>query len=210
MKANSLPESQSADRRIKRTRVAIRNAFVCLIEEKGFENITVSDITARAAIHRGTFYLHYRDKYDLLERTIEDVVHDIETIVIGAKPVNPADYIDTDQPLPTILKLFHYIKAHDQIFRALLGLSGSTNLMTKIRKVMERNLILVLSGGQAEENFLAPKEYLVAYIMHAHLGIIQSWIETGCKESPQEMAAILTRLSMNGPFRAISFVSQKS
>ena len=58
----------SEDLRIKRTQRAIKDAFYSLVEEKGFEHITVKDITERAMISRNTFYLHYEDKYDLLNK----------------------------------------------------------------------------------------------------------------------------------------------
>lgn len=205
-----MSEEQSIDRRITRTRIAIRNAFVSLIEEKGFDGLTISDIAARADINRGTFYLHYRDKYELLERTIDEVVQDFENIVIGTKPLTTPDFASTDQPLPIIVETFHYIKANERLIRALFSLSGANNLIMKIRKEMNKNLIPRLQNGQNEENFLVPKEYLIAYIMHAHLGIIQSWLESGCQETPQEMAAILSQLSMYGPFRAMIFVNQNS
>lgn len=200
-----MSDDPPTDRRITRTRIAIRNALVALIDEKGFDAITVSDITARAGINRGTFYLHYQDKYELLERTTDEVVQDIENLVVGAKPLKIANY--TSQPLPILERIFHYIKAEESLIRALLRLSGANNFITKIRGVMEKNLILGFNDGQKELDLLVPKEYLVAYIMHAHLGIVQTWVESGCQESPQEMAVILSQLSMYGPFRAIGFVA---
>lgn len=63
-----MSEESSVDRRIIRTKEAIRDALITLIEEKGFDAVSVINITSRADINRGTFYLHYRDKYDLLEQ----------------------------------------------------------------------------------------------------------------------------------------------
>ncbi|EEL70861.1 hypothetical protein IGA_00005 [Bacillus cereus HuA3-9] len=60
-------KSAYTDLRVARTKEAIRDALTELINEKGFDSITVKDITARANINRGTFYLHYRDKYDLFD-----------------------------------------------------------------------------------------------------------------------------------------------
>ena len=58
----------TVDLRIKRTQKSIKNAFYELIEEKGFDHISVKDITERAMISRNTFYLHYNDKFDLPTR----------------------------------------------------------------------------------------------------------------------------------------------
>ena len=58
------------DPRAKRTRVLIVNAFISLISKKGFDNITVKDITTAATINRATFYAHFTDKYELLDTLI--------------------------------------------------------------------------------------------------------------------------------------------
>ncbi len=59
------------DRRIRKTKEAIKYALIDLLKHKTLEKITIKDITESADINRGTFYLHYLDKYDLLEQ-IED------------------------------------------------------------------------------------------------------------------------------------------
>lgn len=64
----------TVDLRIKRTQKSIKNAFYELIEEKGFDHISVKDITERAMISRNTFYLHYNDKFDLLNKVCDELV----------------------------------------------------------------------------------------------------------------------------------------
>ena len=59
------------DRRIQKTRQLIMNTFIDLLAEKGFEKITINDISERANINRGTVYLHYVDKFDLLDKCTE-------------------------------------------------------------------------------------------------------------------------------------------
>src|SRR5262245_3678348 len=61
------------DRRVRRTRELLRNAFVSLVHEKGYDRITVQDILDRADVGRSTFYAHFRDKEDLLRSGFEDV-----------------------------------------------------------------------------------------------------------------------------------------
>src|ERR1700741_782405 len=54
------------DRRVRRTRAALRDAFLALVSEKGYEKITIQDILDRADVGRSTFYVHYRAKEALL------------------------------------------------------------------------------------------------------------------------------------------------
>lgn len=64
----------TVDLRIQRTQKSIKQAFFDLIEEEGFDHISVKDITARAMISRNTFYLHYSDKFDLLNKICDELV----------------------------------------------------------------------------------------------------------------------------------------
>ena len=69
------------DRRIVKTRRALREALLDLIEEKGLDRVTVKELCERANLNRGTFYLHYRDVYDLLEQYTDDVLAGFQDIV---------------------------------------------------------------------------------------------------------------------------------
>ena len=64
------------------TKEKIKAAFIDLVHEKGFEAMTVSDIARRCDINRGTFYLHYVDKYDLMNKLEEEVMFDLEAIIL--------------------------------------------------------------------------------------------------------------------------------
>ena len=70
-------ESNKIDPRVKRTRELIMNAFITVVTKKGFESITVKDITSEATINRATFYAHFTDKYALLDTIISERYVDI-------------------------------------------------------------------------------------------------------------------------------------
>ena len=76
---------EKLDPRIKRTRQVIVQSFDELIKEKGFQSLSVQDITTRAGINRATFYAHFPDKYDLLEQAIQqNFRHEIEKRMLNA------------------------------------------------------------------------------------------------------------------------------
>jgi len=199
-------ESLSVDRRIVRTKLAIREALVDLIDEKGFDALSVRDITERADINRGTFYLHYRDKFDLLEQTELGIIQDIEEIILQANSLNLADFNSTDKPLPIVVTMFEYLKENAALMHAILGLKGDVTFQNQLRKAVEKNLKLGFLAGIKAENFLVPSDYLIAYVLSAHFGVIQVWLQNGCVESPKEMAIILSKLSWDGPIRTTGFV----
>jgi AcrR family transcriptional regulator len=206
----NLSENQVIDRRIARTRLAIRDALVTLIKAKGSDALTVSDIVLQANLNRGTFYLHYKDKFDLLEQTETEILNEIQSIFLGANSIDAGDFNGTDQLQKVIILLLEYVKEHAGLMHAILCLQGDYSFLTRMRSMAEQNLKLGVLSGLKVENFLVPREYLLSYVLHAHLGVLQSWLASGCQESPQEMASILFRLSFDGPMRAAGFGINKS
>lgn len=198
-----MPGDPVIDRRVTRTQVAIRQALIALIEERGFDALSVSDITTRANINRGTFYLHYRDKYDLLEQTETEIVENIERIFLQGAPLRLEDLNSPDRPLPVIVAMFEYLQENSALMHAIVGLKGDAALQTRIKRAIERNLELGALTGGRPLSFLVPREYLIAYLLSAHFGVVQVWLERGCVESPSEMALVLTRLSLGGPLYAM-------
>lgn len=191
------------DRRIIRTRIAIRDALIALIDEKGFDSLSVKDITTRANINRGTFYLHYKDKYDLLDQTLTEVSQDLEKIFHKVKILSASDFKNIKVPFAIVVKLFEYFNKNASLMQAVLGSKGNFNFQTKMKKVMWNNLFEKnYSTLLKKEDLLVPGEYFLSYIASAHFGVVQEWLERGRKESPEEMARILTKLTFHGPLFA--------
>ena len=71
MLSNPKIEAEKLDPRVKRTRNLILRSFESLLSEKGFETISVQDVTDKAEINRATFYAHFPDKYALLDYSIQ-------------------------------------------------------------------------------------------------------------------------------------------
>jgi AcrR family transcriptional regulator len=72
MLSNSKDGTEKLDPRVKRTRQMLDQAFTQLLTEKGFEAITVQDVTQRAGVNRATFYAHFEDKYALLDYSMRE------------------------------------------------------------------------------------------------------------------------------------------
>jgi AcrR family transcriptional regulator len=199
-----MAEDDFTDRRIVRTNRAIRKAMVELIEEKGVDALTVRDIVKRADINRGTFYLHYRDKYDLLEQTQAEVIWDLEKIVKQASTLNLPE-LSADKPLPLVVNIFEYIRDNAPLMRVILKLKGEFDFQARLRKTVEKNLKIGFLPIMKSVVTLVSEEYLITYVISAHLGVVKSWLYNGCAESPYEIASILSRLSIDGPFHALQF-----
>lgn len=193
----------SDDLRTLRTRKKIREALHQLVEAKGFSNISITDISARAGINRGTFYLHYRDKYDLLEKTENEIIEEIASYMRSADVQNIFNLEMQDKPFPFIQSLFEYLKENGLLIKALLGPKGDPVFPGKLKSFIEANLFKqTLSKELSKETALIPSEYLLAYLLSAYLGVVEKWLEGGMEQSSEEMAMIITRMFFLGPFRA--------
>lgn len=196
-------ENKHLDRRIIRTKQVIQEALVALIEEKGYDAVTVKDITSKANINRGTFYLHYRDKIDLLEQTLQGIVEECQSLVLQSNSLVISDYINSDKPPAFMVALFEYFDRNASLMRALLSMKGDLSFQEQFKKVLWSNIFeKELSFHIKKDNLLVPGEYLITYIISAHLGVVQHWLEKDQRESAQQMASTLYRLSFFGPIYA--------
>ncbi|PKG22627.1 TetR/AcrR family transcriptional regulator [Niallia nealsonii] len=200
-----MPGSKT-DLRVIRTKEAIRDALIELIDEKGFEAITVKDITTRAKINRGTFYAHYQDKFDLMTKCEEEIMLEMSRIVKQNFP-SVIDSLEMDSPtvppFPLTVSLFEYLNKNSDIMKAVLGPKGDLSFQTRLKEFMWETLYGNNPNSMVkEENFLVPAQYLASYMGTAKIGVIQQWLNSGRKESPQEMARILTTITVNGPLFA--------
>lgn len=205
-------EEIPVDRRILRTRQMLRDALIDLIEERGLEGLTVRDLTQRAGLNRGTFYLHYRDIQDLLEQSKEEVLKGLTESVIRASERNcsgPGAGKPTEITQPSAVGAFEYFARHSRFFAVMMGPNGDPCFFLDWKRAMMEDMRKKSMKYQPDDSQLSiPRDYLVAYIVSAHLGVIQHWLESGMKLTPEEMAALMTKLNVLGPkriFRSSSF-----
>lgn len=196
------------DRRAVRTRKMIRNALSELIEEKGYNNISITDLTARADINRGTFYLHYTDKHDLLDQVENEVIKELNEEVksAGYLDVQSMEFISdpnsADKAMPFMIKIFEYLKENSKFVKAILGPKGDPRFHIKLKNLIESNLFEENPVKPfKKEAMLIPKEYFISYVLSAHLGVIQQWLNSGMDKSPEEMTLILSKMFLLGPFK---------
>ena len=146
----------TVDLRIKRTQKSIKNAFYELIEEKGFDHISVKDITERAMISRNTFYLHYNDKFDLLNKVCDELVFKL-FIGVGKQLRRETRKLRVDiYGAASVIKMgIKTIEEDREAYRVLLSSSGSDLLTQKLQQGIRRALDLISSDIEGISEFFA-------------------------------------------------------
>ncbi|MFZ4453068.1 TetR/AcrR family transcriptional regulator [Salibacterium aidingense] len=186
------------DRRKKRTKKLLRQAMLELMKEKGVKGITVSDLTARADINRGTFYLHYRDAEDLLEQEQDAFFEQLREKV---SLVDIQELMKTgSEPYTKMVSVVELMKEHADFLRVLFGPKGDPSFTVKWKQFMTWELSKKLDTLPVKEEKLpVPPEYLITFIISAQLGVIQHWLESGMEQPPEAIVSFISHMAAAGP-----------
>ncbi len=192
MKAKA--KSKKLDRRVVRTRRLLREALMALITERGYDSITVQDITDKADIARATFYLHYRDKDELLSNSLEDVYDDL---VGRLGPLDLQTLWSADNPVDLIA--FEHVAEHIDFYRVILGEQGVASFLRRLRLYLV-NVAKELFDPIITE--LAVDPQMVDLYLHnqsgALIGTLSWWIENDMPKTAEEMARITHHIGLDG------------
>ena len=194
------------DRRITRSKKALRDAMVALMEECGFDGFTVNDLCERADLNRGTFYNHFRDKDDLLAQLEDEIMDDLNGLQEKMQELT-VPYLwahkTKKRPLPFLVELFDYLRGQGDFLHAVLGPGGDVGFGPRLRDAVCTNLVESILHERYRSNPEPFVQYYVAFYAAAYLGVIMRWIETGMQESSEDMALIAMRLFFIKPGESI-------
>jgi AcrR family transcriptional regulator len=177
------------DRRVQRTKRMLQEALIDLILQKGYEGITIKEIAEHANVNHATFYLHYKNKDDILEITLRETY---EPLVLELEN-DPRCCIDSKQAM---IQIFQHVAAHAQIYRVLLSVQGGVNSAV----IQTRNYIASLV--QCQLMALAPHQaggipydVIAQHSAGALLALVSWWLEHDMPYSPTTMGEMSCQLS---------------
>lgn len=170
----------SFDARVRYTRMIIEKSFLELLQEKPVAKITVTELCQKAQINRATFYKHYLDVPELLERIEEDLFNQIRK-AFGAKQLELKAFM---------LEMLRYTYREQERFFALGGENGDPNLMTKTFMVCYESAYPLL-----ERNMPGVKEserqMLYHFLSQGAGGVLAWWVRDGMRVSPEDLAQFI-------------------
>lgn len=187
--------STRTDPRILRTRQALKDAFVELLEEMDVQKITVNRIAERSTIHRVTFYLHYRDIPDMMDKMAEEMGEEMQRILHEGMTSDPASASDEDS---TLVKLLEHIADNAKFYKVVLA--------TKRIPIFTERLLKLLSGvikermeRKVSDAYFSKtniqKDIAMWYGSSALIGVIVSWLRNDMPYTPRFLAKQFTLLS---------------
>lgn len=189
------------DLRVVKTKNSIKESFIELVEVKGYNRVSVTDIVKKANINRNTFYLHYNDKDDLVKKIIEESTKKIEASLAATNflPNSSLSNIEEWQIRWGFRSILRLIKPDIELFRVVLLDSSLSGYFNQVYVLIKKYLSRLL-------NVTNPRSNLVyEYTFSGMMGLIQQWIIYS-PTSVAQTAKILARLAYNDlqEFKAIN------
>ena len=179
-------------RRVRKTRRQLRECLITLLKEKKVQDITVRELTDMADLNRGTFYLHYKDVFDLLEKTEAELQEDFNQLVCKH------DAVDLKQrPSVIFNEIYSLVYDNADLIEILLGENGDLNFVNRLKQLIREKCLKdwmeVFRSGNA-----AAFDAFFSFIVSGCIGLVQYWLQTGLKETPEQMAKLTEHIITKG------------
>ncbi len=178
------------DRRVERTRQALRAALIGLILDKGYEAISVMDIAERANVGRSTFYMHYSTKDAVFSDSFRALEVSLRAVMARQGAGGGRSYTGV---------LFSHVDANRQLYRALAGQRGGVLATGHIRRILldlvRRDIESQPPGSAASK---AARDGAVHYVVGAITGVLSWWLDHKTGWSSDQLDRFVTAMITPG------------
>jgi len=192
------------DRRKLRTKKQLKESLFQLILEKGYDLVTIEDITERANLGRTTFYLHFRDKEQLLLQSIDSIAVDL------IKQIDPSLLSFTSENLEykrknlismPVTLVFKHASENANLYKIILRGEGAFKISNRFRTIINEAAIQIMSIRIKElgiNQLKLPVEVLANFFAGSLLTLVTWWLENNQPYPAEDMAEMFRELVMNG------------
>jgi AcrR family transcriptional regulator len=181
------------DRRVKRTREVLQKALIDLIDEQGYDAITVQQIVDRADVARTTFYVHYTSKDDLFISCHEAIVSDFQSGPLYPHPLSREELLSPEVPPGMIAAYQHLDEARARLNPIFRGKDGAL-ILRRIRDWSAQEIETNLRAVFDESDSTVPFDLLATYLAGAQLALVQWWLEKRQPHTAETLAQTFHRL----------------
>lgn len=191
-------EKEKTDLRILKTRKAIKKAFLTLIESKGYDRMTIQDIADEAMINRNTFYLHYVDKIDLMERLCEESIKQLNVCI--HLETRDIDEMNVDLFTTILTETFRIIESDLNFFKAMLSENGYPNFSNYLKESLKSLMLTGLEKSTFNGKMTVGLEYMISGLV----GVICMWITDAEKLEVREIVDQLSEIHFHNVLKLLN------
>ncbi len=180
------------DIRVRRTKKLLRHGISELGKTKSIHKITVKELTDLVEINRGTFYLHYKDVYDLVDSVEDELCEEFDQTVLA---VTPEDILY--RPVDVLETFFEYFKTHKDIIDVLMGENGDAKFVYRFGELMNTKIVEIFKGvfpNMPMEKY----DFAYNYGKFGFVGIIHCWATQYPHLSSRQIAEKALTLILSG------------
>jgi len=182
---------EKADRRIKYTKMMLKNGIIMLLEDNPISKITVKKLCEVADINRSTFYSHYTDVYDLLRQLELEVTMELTDFI--------SEHIFTDKTeeiVQVMNVMLEYIGENSDLFKVLLSENGDISFQRDLMRITQHKSITDLHNLKNINT--QTSEFIQCFFLAGSISIIREWLQEGMTNSPREISELITKLLYEG------------
>lgn len=187
-------QEKKVDRRVKYTKLALRESLITALLEKPIEKITVKELCEKADVNRGTFYSHYSDQFDLYNAVVEEFLTEAISMTSGI--------LDTNERVHDKIKMasliYKFVKDNSDLAKVLLdgrSVFGFDKYNDIFNEIVHRVYLDEIKRQVSNDRFV---DMVYQYVAVANITLIKYWLNTGMKESEEEMAILALKLTAKG------------
>lgn len=183
------PTPQAArrpDRRIQRTQRALMDALVALALERGYDTLTIRDVTERANVAYSTFFRHYGALDDLLAEVLQSAIDELMQLI---------DHQPNKSTLAEGRLIFQHIADQQAFFRVLFSSPGTGRVMREMRSAITN---VVINSGVIPAGSPIPPEIAAQHFVVTVLALIDWWLSHDMPYPVEHMADVYSRLIVRG------------
>lgn len=186
-------EKKKTDRRIRKTEAQLRKGLLELLKEKNIQNITVQELVDKVDMNRSTFYLHYKDIYDLLEHIEDNYFNQFRDFMDTHKVSKEISKINEDKITDTMIDYFKFLKENEDLVTVLIGYNGDLSFSKRQIDTLTETIydwlyddLGIVKNQQNDDIF--------QFCTYGSIGLVRNWVIGGYKESPESIGRLTSSM----------------
>lgn len=180
------------DRRVRKTRAILKQCLIQELQHKRIQEISVRELTELADVNRGTFYLHYKDVFDLLEQAEEELLQEFHQAM---QPYGPD--LSAIDPASLFEDVYRFCKENAAFIRILIGENGDIKFLNHLKHVIKTKCL-------TEWHFIektsksADFDFYYAFVVGGCLSLLQLWFANDMQKTPKQLALLTGEILSGG------------